>query len=116
MYDCHNPLPTPPPYTQVPKKIIPYGVTSVTYTRMIDDTTFNLLVGSGEGKVMNYNVSLTPGKGNKVTVTCKYAKDTHIWGDEKEKSAVTSIGESISDVRNLNLPFSFFLFFYLFYI
>ncbi|XP_012940704.1 cilia- and flagella-associated protein 52, partial [Aplysia californica] len=77
----------------VPKKPVPSGITSITYLRMLDASTFNLLVGTGNGKVMNYDVALTYEKGNKVKGTARLAKDTNVWSDEREQRAVTSIAK-----------------------
>ena len=50
------------------------GVTAVSFVKMTDGV-FNVLIGTGNGLVGNYNISIAFEKGNKVKTAFKHRKD-----------------------------------------
>ena len=70
----------------------PLGVTAITYTRMLNDDTYCLLVGSGKGHV-GYYIFRVKMNGNKCNVKMELYSDSHVWRDPKVESCVTSISK-----------------------
>ncbi|XP_055873535.1 cilia- and flagella-associated protein 52-like [Biomphalaria glabrata] len=77
----------------VPNKQIAGGITSLAYTRMLEDNVFCLLIGSGEGKMGYYTVTLSVGKGNLVSGAMAMYKGYKTWSSDRDNSAVTSISK-----------------------
>ena len=69
----------------------PMGVTILTYTRMLNDNTYCILIGTGEGKVCYYIFRFEM-KGNKYDVKMELYSDSHVWQDP-QGSTVTSISK-----------------------
>ncbi|CAL1537213.1 unnamed protein product [Lymnaea stagnalis] len=75
----------------VPPKQLSSGVTCLAYVRMLEDSVFCLLVGTGEGKVGYYTITLMKAKGNMVTGKMAPYKGYKMWKSDRDSSAVTSI-------------------------
>ncbi|GFO37169.1 cilia- and flagella-associated protein 52 [Plakobranchus ocellatus] len=70
----------------------PLGITVLTYTRMVDDNTYCILVGTGEGKVAHYKIRIEF-KNNKNTCKMELYSPQSIWQDPQTCSSVTSISK-----------------------
>ncbi|GFR91394.1 WD repeat-containing protein 16 [Elysia marginata] len=77
--------------TEIFSPSFPMGVTALTYTRMLNDNTYCMLVGTGEGRV-NYYTFHFEKKGNKCSAKMALYSDSHVWQDP-QCSSVTSISK-----------------------
>ncbi|RUS73077.1 hypothetical protein EGW08_019158 [Elysia chlorotica] len=77
--------------SEVTSPSFPMGVSVLTYTRMLNDNTYCILIGTGEGKV-NYYIFRFEMKGHKYNVKMELYSDSHVWQDP-QRSTVTSISK-----------------------
>ncbi|KAH9495365.1 Cilia- and flagella-associated protein 52 [Bulinus truncatus] len=88
----------------VPTTQIAGGISSLAYTRMLDDNVFCLLLGSGEGKMGYYTVTLTVGKGNLVSGKMAMYKGYKTWSSDRDCTAVTSISKPVPATSSTSVP------------
>ncbi|XP_059139137.1 cilia- and flagella-associated protein 52-like [Physella acuta] len=77
----------------VPTKQLSSGITSLSYTRMLDDNVFCLLVGTGECKMGYYTLTMSFVKGNSAAGKMVPYKGFKMWSSDRDSSAITSISK-----------------------
>lgn len=76
---------------EITSPAFPMGVTALTYTRMLNNNTYCILIGTGEGRVNYYTFHFVM-KGHKCSASMALYSDTHVWQDP-QNSSVTSISK-----------------------